>query len=276
MTNDDSEFETPDVGYPAALYAAVHTGTPGDLSFYSKACGNTARILELGCGHGRVLRALADRPGRRCVGIELHDGLLEMARDELRTAPPTGDVELVRADMRTFDLDERFDRILLPHGSLYCLLEPTEIDACLARVREHLVPGGELWLDAYAADPFHTHNDPEEMADDALSHVKDVEVDGVVWEVVERSRWDREAQRVYATYVHTPAKGGSPVEGRLPHPYVLAEQLLAALLRAELEPIALFGGFDASPYDPDEADLMVVGARRTPLEDSAGDFNTVE
>ena len=79
-------------------------------------------------------------------------------------------------------------------------------------------------------------------------------------------RVNPERQRIDSIYVHTPVHGGDPIEGHLPQRYVLAEQLLEALLRHGLEPIALFGGFDASPYDPELSDTMIVGARLAPTQ----------
>ena len=33
---------TPPTPYPAALYAAVHTGQPGDVAFYRRICAGAA------------------------------------------------------------------------------------------------------------------------------------------------------------------------------------------------------------------------------------------
>lgn len=253
-------------GYPASLYAAVHTGTPGDLLFYAQACGDASRILELGCGDGRVLEHLAAVPQRTCVGLELDPGLLALARRRIDASAPAGAVELVHGDMRSFHLDAAFDRVLLPHGSLYCLLEPEDVTACFDRVRAHLAPGGELWLDAYGADAFHTHNDPDEMEEDALTFVTEVDVEDRRFRVSERSAWDRARQTIDATYLYEPNDGGATIEGHLPQRYMLAEQVLEAVLAAQLEPIALFGAFDASPYDPDDAELLIVGAKRPVTE----------
>ncbi len=196
------------------------------------------------------------------MGLELHPGLLGLARARFEAQPPKAQVDLIAGDMRSFALDERFDRILLPHGSLYCLLTPEDVAACFERVHEHLVPGGELWLDAYGADAFHGHNDPEEMSEDTLTFVTEVVVEGRRHRVSERSRWDPARQRIDATYVYAPTDGGPTVEGQLPQRYMLAQQVLEAALVAQLEPVALFGSFDAAAYDPDASDLMIVGAER--------------
>ena len=62
----------------AALYAAVHTGTPGDRELYASVCRGAATVLELGCGAGRLLPVLAGSD-RTVVGIDLDTHLLARA-----------------------------------------------------------------------------------------------------------------------------------------------------------------------------------------------------
>src|SRR5690606_14496409 len=107
----------PPMPYPARFYAALHRGTPGDLDHYQRVCQSASSVLELGCGYGRVVAALA-APGRVVVGVEQDPELLAMARDALAPLSKAAQagVELVRGDMRTVSLDRRFDRVLIPFG----------------------------------------------------------------------------------------------------------------------------------------------------------------
>jgi tRNA G46 methylase TrmB len=43
----------------AELYRLTHRGNPGDVGFYRKLCSGVQSVLELGCGYGRLLAALA-------------------------------------------------------------------------------------------------------------------------------------------------------------------------------------------------------------------------
>lgn len=74
---------------------------------------NARRFLEIGCGNGAVLRAIAaSRSWERLVGSELHPSGLSYARERLPS-----DVELVQMDARqipavgVFDLTGAFDVI---------------------------------------------------------------------------------------------------------------------------------------------------------------------
>ncbi len=245
--------------YDAELYAAVHTGNPGDVEFYRARCVGASSVVELGCGDARVLAELAE-PGRARVGVDIDAELLELARARLAggAADP---VELIHADMAdpTLLAERRFDRVLLPHGSLYCLLDDATLAATLANVARLLAPGGQLILDTWAADEFHRDAEPDDQAESWLERVKTLELDGDDWEVLERSRWDKPSQRIDVTYLHVRVGDEQAVEGLLRQRYLTSDQLRAQLTAAGFTRIEIAGGFAGEPWD-DDAELMVVSA----------------
>ncbi len=231
-----------------ALEAAVHDGTPGDVAFYAEACAGAARVLELGCGTGRVAAALAGA-GHRVVGLDVD-------ADAVAAAAARG-LEVCVGDMRDFALGARFERVLVPFSGLYCLLREAEVVRCLERVRAHLAPAGELVLDAYGADVFHDQPEDETVDDEDL--VATVRVDETDWEVLERSRWWRRHQRIDAWYRYVPADGREAHEQCIRQRYLLSEQVPELLARAGLRLETLAGGFAGEPWHPG-AELMVVRA----------------
>jgi SAM-dependent methyltransferase len=99
-------------------------------------------ILDVGCGTGEHARHLS---GSFAVdGIDLEPGLVAIARKK----NPAGAFHV--ADMRTFELDRRYDVVICLFGSIGYLLTPSDIVAALSRFRAHLAPGGvvlvEPWL----------------------------------------------------------------------------------------------------------------------------------
>lgn len=226
--------------YPAPFYAALHTGTDGDLAFYRRACEGAQSVLELGCGDGRMLAAL-DVPERH--GLDLHEGLLDAARSRL------GDgVHLHLQDMRTFDLSRTFDVVVLPFSGVYCLLSDEDLAACLSRAHAHLAPGGRFVLDAYQAESFHAESEPEDVGDEDWGELGVIDVNGEPYSVFERSRWDPDRQRIDVTYRHVSLTNpGAPVDGTIEQRYLLRHQLEGHLRDAGFTSVELFGGFDERP-----------------------------
>ncbi|MFK7987199.1 MAG: class I SAM-dependent methyltransferase [Sandaracinaceae bacterium] len=239
----------------AQLYALVHDGSPGDLAFYVRFCGEGRTVLELGVGTGRVARALADE-GFDVTGVECDAGMLAEAR-----AHPHESVTLVEGDMRDLNLGATFDRIILPFTGLYCLPDEDALDRCLTGVRRHLAPGGLFAFDVYAADGFHEEARPEDYPDDQMDHVTDIEHGGERLAVFESSSWDRDAQTMLARYTYRREDGTTRASIPIHHRYVLRDQLSAALETAGLASLGVFGSFDGAPYDRDSASMIVMAER---------------
>lgn len=238
-----------------ALYDAVHTGTEGDVEFYLRLAEGASSVLELGCGSGRVLVALASA-GYDATGIEKDSDKLEAARTRALEAGVS--VELVRTDMARFDLGRRFDRIFIPYTGIYCLLTPARVASALRCVAAHLAPEGLFAFDAYAADDFHTYMRPEDHPDDQLEPVTTIEHAGERLEVLEKSRWNRKQQRVDATYLYVTEDGQIRHEQTIGHRYLLRRQLDPLLARAGLKLVAVQGDFEGAPYDPSDGSLVVI------------------
>ncbi len=248
--------------YPAKLYVAVHDGNPGDIEFYRRRCEGAASILELGCGDARVLAALAE-PGRSLVGVDIDGDLLGMARNRRAALAAGLELEFVEADMAklgALDLQRKFDRVIIPYGGLYCLLDEAALTATLRAVARHLSPTGELILDVWAADSFHADAAPEDLEPDWLERVKVVEVDGQRIEVLEKSRWDRDKQRIDVTYLHVVVGEETGTEGLVEQRYLLAEQLRSYLQAVGLGRVEFFGDFEGGAYERSSGLLVVTAS----------------
>ena len=101
------------------------------------------RVLEVGCGHGVAASLVCERLDRgRLVGIDRSAKMIEMASRRNRKH-----VEAGRALFETVALEraafapERFDKVFGVHVAALW-----RSDEALAVVREHLVPGGALFV----------------------------------------------------------------------------------------------------------------------------------
>ena len=124
--------------------------THGEAAFVADLVPPPARVLDAGCGTGRVAVRLAEL-GYRVVGVDVDAAML----DQARAAAPGLDWRL--ADLATFDLGPRlrgsFDVVLVA-GNTIPLLEPGTLrDAC-ERLADHLAPGGVL-VCGYGLDADH-------------------------------------------------------------------------------------------------------------------------
>ncbi len=254
--------------YPARFYAALHRGTPGDLEHYRRICQGATSVLELGCGYGRVLAAVAS-PERRVVGVDRDSELLTMAEATLDALPEDhrASIDLVEDQMQSVTLGDTFDRVLIPFGGLWCMLDDATLDATLSNAVRHLAPDGVVAFDVYRADEFHRDAEPDDVPEDAHTPLTRVEVDGVAYEVLERSTWDKAQQRIDVSYLYVD-ESGHMVEGTIAQRYLLEPQLRDALRRAGLRVTGLRGSFDDEPTDDaHEDELMIVEATRDAPED---------
>jgi SAM-dependent methyltransferase len=94
------------------------------------------RILDAGCGTGRVAIELANR-GLDVTGIDFDDDLLARVRR-------AGDVvRWVHGDLATMQLELRFELIAMP-GNVMVFCRPDDRAVIVSRCVAHLEPGGLL------------------------------------------------------------------------------------------------------------------------------------
>ena len=92
------------------------------------------RVLDAGCGTGRVAIELAAR-GFDVTGLDIDARMLASAR---RKAP---DLPWIEGDLATTRLEDRFDTVVLAGNVLIFVAQGTE-GAVVERCAEHLRPGG--------------------------------------------------------------------------------------------------------------------------------------
>jgi tRNA1Val (adenine37-N6)-methyltransferase len=73
--------------------------------------GSEDEALELGTGTGIISLLLSVRPFRRIVAVELQDGLADLARRNVELNGLADRIEIVHADLRTFEPGRRFGLI---------------------------------------------------------------------------------------------------------------------------------------------------------------------
>jgi SAM-dependent methyltransferase len=124
----------------AERYERLEPGLPGDVAWYvALARAVEPPVLELGCGTGRVTRAIM-AAGRPVTGLDRSSAMLAVAR---RYAPDLP-IDWVQGDMRAFDLGRTFGLVCIPFRGFMHLATDTDRRRALACIRAHLEPGGLL------------------------------------------------------------------------------------------------------------------------------------
>lgn len=121
-----------------------------DVAFYlGEAKKADGKILEVACGTGRIYLELL-KEGLDAVGIDISEEMIAALREKAADMSLKPRVHV--ADMRSFDLDERFNRILVPFRSFLYNLTTEDQLKTLKNFRRHLAPGGKLVLNFFYPD----------------------------------------------------------------------------------------------------------------------------
>ncbi len=122
-----------------------------DLPFFLDQAGQTGgAVLELGCGTGRIVWALA-RAGYDVTGLDISHAMLEQAGRKGASAEDAvrARVRWVRQSMESFDLGFSYALIYSTFRSFMALTGPETQRSCLESCRRHLRPGGRLILNLF-------------------------------------------------------------------------------------------------------------------------------
>jgi len=124
-----------------------------DLPFYNNYLPlQSATILELGCGTGRLGRALA-RTGHQVVGIDLSHAMLRHALTK-QNSPPSNPFYCCM-DMTNIGLRKTFDAIIIPYNTINLLTGKDEINRCLQQLTPLLAKGGHLLMQLFVPTEDH-------------------------------------------------------------------------------------------------------------------------
>ena len=221
----------------APVYDAWSGHMTEDVAFYvSLAAEAQGPVVELAVGNGRIAVPIAERTGRRVIGLDLSEAMLAGAAE--RAARAGVELDLRQGDMRDLRLDEPTDLVICPFRSLLHL--PTRADRLrvFERVREALVPGGRFAWNAFVFDPA--------IADEI----------GGAWReqggVRHRVDYDFDDRRIDLTLA-----GGATV----PLWWVDVDEWEALVADAGLEVEARYGTFDRDPLEETSREAVYVVRR---------------
>lgn len=115
------------------------------LAFYLARFADASEpVLEPMCGTGRYLIPFLER-GIDIDGVDASPHMLQMCRDNAlrRGVTPT----LFEQLLEEMSLSRRYGYVMIPHGSFGFFTDRKVAQSTLARLHDHMLPGGRLVLD---------------------------------------------------------------------------------------------------------------------------------
>ncbi|MGK0388544.1 MAG: SAM-dependent methyltransferase [Maribacter sp.] len=143
----NSNYKVGELIYDASIYDGMNTNL-NDLNFYKRWLpkNKDARILELCCGTGRLTLPIA-KDGYDITGVDSTSSMLEQAK--IKASEEGLKIKFIEADIRTLDLPEKYDLILIPFNSIHHLYGNEDLFKAFNVVKNHLKEGGLFLLDCF-------------------------------------------------------------------------------------------------------------------------------
>ena len=220
------------------VWATLSTGGEEEAAALWRILGLSAgsRVLDAGCGYGRVSLSLA-RLGARVLGVDQSAPLLAEA-ERRRGTIPTEQLRYVRHDLRQPLTESGFDVALSLFSSLGYGEESDDV-AILTTLARALRPGGKVAVDTMHRDVLAARLAREAMPAHRLS-------DGTL--LVEEARFDPVAGRVDTTWFWAGLRGSG--QKRMSVRVYTITELVRLLERAGLRLEAALHPGTGAPFSP--------------------------
>lgn len=143
----NTDYKVGDLIYDANIYDGLNTFL-SDLQFYKKWLpkNKEAKILELCCGTGRLTVPIA-KAGYNICGVDYTSSMLEQAK--VKASEAGLEINFIEADIRSLNLQEKFDFIFIPFNSIHHLYKNEDLFKAFNGVKNHLKEGGLFLLDCF-------------------------------------------------------------------------------------------------------------------------------
>jgi SAM-dependent methyltransferase len=243
-----------------------------DVPFWRRiAAGAGGRVLELGCGTGRVSLPLA-KAGVDLVGIDRSDRMLARLRSRLTrrsagganrqlTRSPTHQLTnalaLTRGDIRALPFrPQAFSLVLAPYGILQSLLADGDLAATLDSVGRVLSPGGQFGIDLVPDVPNWREYDNQVQLHGRAAG-------GAHLTLIESVRQDRRRRLTTFEQKYVERRGRSTREHRFSLTFrtLSVKQMTSRLEHAGFVVEAVLGDYRGRPWD-ERSDVWIIMARR--------------
>jgi len=252
-------------------YDLEHLGDSEDVEFYVSLVRRLQprKVLELGCGTGRITLPLAEQGTQLAfdvTGLDSQAEMLETAKKRLLQAPPKvrERLRLIQGDMRTWQSESAFDLIVIPCSSISHLLTLQDQLTVWNQCRRNLRPGGRFVVEitmpnmATFADSFNVP--PRALVE--IDVDKSDESDGVRFIRRKTSRYLSHEQCAQTRFLYEKYQNGRAIDGYIDdfagHVFFPRElQLLFIHTGFEVE--QTLGDYRGRPLKPNSPLIIMIG-----------------
>ena len=235
----------------ARFYDLDNHWGPDDAYIHALAQGRS-RILDLGCGTGRLATRLALDHGNQITGVDPARPMLDIARQK----HGADRVTWIEADARRLCLDQTFDLITLTGHAFQCFLTEDDRAALAATLATHLAPDGLFLFDS--RNP--ACREWEEWHPETSHEWRDLPGHGRT-ESWNDAHWDETCQTVtYQTFYRTEADGRlHQAASRIAFP--TKAQIAGTLTEAGLAVVRWMGDWTGGRWHEDSPEIIPIGRK---------------
>lgn len=124
-----------------------------DIVFYKAYCQKNEKIIEVGCGTGRILEDLLKSGFQNLTGVDISPEMLDKAQEKLKKWMDSKSLALIEHDFTDTFLPDKFDRALVTFYTFnYILDRPVEF---LKNICQSLHAGGWILMDVFYPRPLY-------------------------------------------------------------------------------------------------------------------------
>jgi ubiquinone/menaquinone biosynthesis C-methylase UbiE len=252
-------------------YDLEHLGDSEDVEFYVSLVRRLQprKVLELGCGTGRITLPLAEQGAQLAfdvIGLDSQAEMLETAKKRQLEAPPKvrERLRLIQGDMRTWQSESAFDLIVIPCSSISHLLTLQDQLTVWNQCRRNLRPGGRFVVEitmpnmATFADSFNVP--PRALVE--IDVDKSDESDGVRFIRRKTSRYLSHEQCAQTRFLYEKYQNGRAIDGYIDdfagHVF-FPRELQLLFLHTGFEVEQTLGDYRGRPLKPNSPLIIMIG-----------------
>jgi SAM-dependent methyltransferase len=264
----------------ARYYDLQHSLLVEDIPMYiqlARDMGSKAKILEIGCGTGRVMLPLIGT-GFTVVGVDESRHMLQIALDRIQQISPTplingtasgdalvlGGSAFICGDARTLHLVKKFDIAIIALNTFLHNLTRDDQLAMLQTAYAHLLVGGKLVIDLPPNDEMANQPDDGEY-DYETTIIDPIQQTEIQKFVSSRLFWASQQQELSYRIHENLANGDKKetiVSFRLRHVFKYEMELLLMNVGFTQADIHWYGDYDLGDYEDLSRRMIVIAQKQ--------------